>query len=124
MSENEPEITLKDLHNDLTELIKWTKVSSYNQVKEFLNSILDTNAKKTVYQLSDGKIGSTEIVNKAKVSEKSVSKYWNQWPKLGIGESRAVPGGKRFKRSFDLEDFELMSKENKKQTNSNEENNV
>lgn len=110
MMSKEPEITLKDIHNDLNELIKWTKVSSYEQVKKFLGLILDTDAKKIVYQLSDGKLTSTEIIKKAKVSSASMTKYWNQWPKLGLGESIAAEGGKRFKHNFDLEDFDLLPK--------------
>jgi len=74
-----------------------------------------------VYQLSDGKIGSTEVIKKGKSSTESVSKYWNQWPKLGLGESISAKGGKRFKRSFDLEDFDLLPKQMKKQTKSKEE---
>ncbi|WP_428325781.1 hypothetical protein [Nitrosopumilus sp.] len=122
MNKEEPEITLNDIHNDLTELIKWTKVSSYEQVRKFFESILDSDTKKIVYQLSDGKIGSTEVIKKAKSSTESVSKYWNQWPKLGIGESVSAQGGKRFKRSFDLEDFDLLPKMMEKQTNQKKKN--
>lgn len=105
----------------LNEILKLIKVTSFKQVKDVLNSILDTDIKKMVYQLSDGKIGSTEVIKKGKSSPKSVSKYWNQWPKLGIGESVSAKGGKRFKRSFDLEDFDLLPKQMKKQTKSKEE---
>lgn len=117
----EPEITLSDIHNDLTELIKWTRVSSYEQIKKFLESVLDSDVKKTVYQISDGEINVLDAIKKSKSSAGSVSKYWNQWPKLGIGESISEKGGKRFKRSFNLEDFDLLPKQMKKQSKSKEE---
>ena len=104
----------------LREILKLTKVTSFKQVKDVLNSILDTDTKKMVYQLSDGKIGSTEVIKKGKSSAEFVSKYWNQWPKLGLGESVSAKGGKRFKRSFDLENFDLLPKQMKKQKKSKE----
>ncbi len=115
MSENNEQTEI------LREILKLIKVTSFKQVKDILNSILDTDTKKMVYQLSDGKIGSTEVIKKGKSSTESVSKYWNQWPKLGLGESISAKGGKRFKRSFDLEDFDLLPKQMKKQTKSKEE---
>ena len=121
MSKEELEIILNEIHNDLTELIKWTKVSSYEQVKKFLESILDSDTKKIVYQLSDGELGRSEIITKGKSSIGSISKYWNQWPKLGLGITIDVKGGKRFKRSFDLEDFNLLPKQIKKQTTPKDE---
>lgn len=100
----------------LKEILKWIKVTSFNQVKDVLNSILDTDSKKMIYQLSDGKLTSTEIIKKAKASSASITKYWNQWPKLGLGESISAEGGKRFKRSFDLADFNLLPKLMKENT--------
>lgn len=122
MSNEEPEITLSDIHNDLTELIKWTKVSSYEHVKKFLESVLDSDTKKIVYQLSNGEIGREEAVKQAKSSSASISKYWNKWPKLGIGESVSAQGGKRFKRSFDLDDFDLVPEVLKEKSKKGEKN--
>lgn len=98
MSSNEQTAILK-------EILKWIKVTSYNDVKQVLNTILETDAKKLIYQLSDGKNGQAEIVKKAKASPNSVSKYWQEWEKVGLGESKTVGKGIRFIRSFDLVDF-------------------
>lgn len=92
----------------LKEILKWIKVTSFNQVKDVLNSILDTDSKKLIYQLSDGKLTSTEIIKKAKASPNSVSKYWQEWEKAGIGESKSAQGGIRFIRSFDLSLFGIV----------------
>ncbi len=92
----------------LREMLKWIKVSSYREVKDFLNSILDSDTKKLIYQYSDGNHGSTEVVKSSKSSAQTVSNCWKDWKKLGIGETIKVPGGDRFKRTFDLTDFGLL----------------
>jgi len=101
MSENDQTEILK-------EILKWIKVSSYREVKDFLNSILKTNTEKLIYQYSNGKNTSTEVVKKAKSSTHKVSDSWKEWKKLGIGDIVEVKGGKRFKRTFDLSDFGLL----------------
>ena len=91
----------------LQELLKWTKVSSYNEIEKMLQSVLDTENKRITYYLSNGENGQDEIVEKGKVSAGSVSKYWKEWEKLGIGEQIPVKRGMRFKRSFNPENFNI-----------------
>ena len=92
----------------LREMLKWIKVSSYREVKDFLNSILDTDTKKIIYQHSDGNRKRSEVVKSAESSAGAVFNCWKEWKKLGIGETVNVPGGDRFKRTFDLADFGLL----------------
>jgi hypothetical protein len=89
----------------LKEILKWVKISSFNQVKEFLNSILKTETEKLIYHFSDGDNSTAEIVKLAKSSNQKVSDCWKEWKKFGIGETVEVKGGVRFKRTFDLQDF-------------------
>jgi hypothetical protein len=90
----------------LREILKWTKFTGMKEVKEILNSALETPQKKLVYQLSDGDVGSVEICKVSGIaSPDTITRYWKSWTKLGLGENLAVKGGKRFKRAFDLEDF-------------------
>jgi len=89
----------------LKEILKWIKVTSFKDVKQILDSTLETDAKKIIYQLSDGDNGQAEIVKKAKASPNSVSKYWQEWEKIGLGESKPIGKGVRFVRSFDLTSF-------------------
>jgi len=96
----------------LREMLKWIKVSSYREVKDFLNSILENDTKKLIYQYSDGNHGTTEVVKSAKSSAQTVSNCWKEWKKLGIGETVDVKGGARFKRTFDLNDFGLLLTQN------------
>lgn len=90
----------------LREILKWVKFAGMKEVKEVLNSVLDTDQKKLVYQLSDGSKGMIEVGETAGIASTStISKYWKTWLKLGLGENLSVKGGERFKRAFDLEDF-------------------
>jgi len=76
------------------------------EVKEALNSVLDTDQKKLVYHLSDGNKGIIEIGKATGIaSTATISRYWKNWVRLSLGEYVSVQGGDRFKRSFDLEDF-------------------
>ncbi len=105
----------------LKDLLKWTKITAYGDVKKILESTLDSEIKRTIYYLSDGENNQDDIVDKGNVGAGTVSKYWKEWEKIGIGESIPVKRGTRFKRIFALEDFgieipkiELKKKENEK----------
>ena len=106
---NEDSIELQTLLT-IQELLRWTKVSSYNNIKNLLESILDSETKKIIYCLSNGENNQDKIIAKGKVTAWSISKYWNEWEKLGIGESIPVRRGKRFKASFNLSNFGLLPK--------------
>jgi len=111
MSKEQSEITLQDIHNDILELIKWTKFSGIKEIKPILETQLATDSKKLIYHLSDGTKGTQEIAKiVGDVSHMSVANYWKTWEKLGLGASVSAMGGKRFKRSFDLDDFGIKVK--------------
>lgn len=103
----------------LREILKWIKFTGMKEVKEILNSVLETDQKKLAYQLSDGNMGSVEIGKASGIaSTETITRYWKSWVKSGLGENVSVKGGKRFKRSFDLEDLGIEvpeSKETKKE---------
>jgi hypothetical protein len=100
VEQNETELSV------LKEILKWIKFSGMKGVREQLESALDTNQKKVVFQLSDGSKGIVEIGEIAKVAgTATISRYWKAWSKMGFGEYVAVRGGDRFKRSFDLEEL-------------------
>lgn len=104
MSNND--ITLKDIHNDLRELITWAKFSGIKEVKPVLELKLDSDLKRRVYHLSDGKNSIRDIAKLTNdIAFKSVANYWQEWEKTGLGLYKVVNGFNRFKRSFDLKDF-------------------
>jgi hypothetical protein len=90
----------------LREILKWIKFSGMKEVKTTLASVLNTELKRLVYNLSDGTRGTVEIAKLAGIgSNSTVYDMWQAWLKLDLGESISVRGGSRFKRSFHLEDF-------------------
>ena len=90
----------------LREILKWIKISGMKEVKLILETQLSNDSKKSIYQMSDGSKGTQEIAKiVGDVCHMSVANYWKAWEKVGLGESNTAMGGKRFKRSFDLEDF-------------------
>lgn len=104
--QNQKEISLKDIHNDLKELLKWTKFAGIKEIKPTLETQLANDSDKLIYHHSDGTKGTKEIAKiVGGVSYTTVFVRWKSWEKSGLGESISVAGGNRFKRSFDLEDF-------------------
>jgi len=98
----------------LREILKWIKFAGMKEVKSTLTSVLDTDAKRLVYQKSDGTFGTVELAKLAGLgSNRTVTDMWDTWLKLGLGESIPVKGGSRFKRTFDLEDFGIKVPEAK-----------
>jgi hypothetical protein len=98
----------------LSEILKWIKFAGMKEVKNTLNSVLDSDAKKLIYQKSDGTNGTVDLAKLAGLgSNKIVADMWDVWLKLSLGESIPVRGGSRFKRSFNLEDFGIEVPETK-----------
>lgn len=100
----------------LKEILTLIKISSYREISELLKLFLDTDTKKLIYQFSDGTNNTTEVVKNAKSSAQTVSDCWKLWKKIGIGETIDVPGGKRFKRIFDLNNFGILPTSNTKKS--------
>jgi hypothetical protein len=89
----------------LKEILKWIKFAGMKGVKDQLETTLETNQKKIIYQLSDGSKSIADIHEISGISTGAISGYWQKWVRLGLGEKIAVKGGDRFKRSFDLDDL-------------------
>lgn len=103
------DITLKDIHNDLRELLKWTKFAGLKEVKLALESNVTTDEEKIIFSLSNGTNSSYKIARKMGANDttrRKISDYWDKWEKAGLGEPQSSQGpGNRFKRSFDLDEF-------------------
>jgi hypothetical protein len=108
----------------LREILKWIKFAGMKEVKSTLISVLDTDAKRLVYQKSDGTNGTVELAKLAGFgSHSKVVDMWDTWLKLSLGENIPVRGGSRFKRSFDLNDFGIEVPEVRTAENVKEEEN-
>jgi len=77
----------------LKEILKWIRFTGMNQVKSVLESELETDVDKLVYQKSDGAYGTVELAKLSGVSNATVAHMWNSWLKMGLGESIPVRGG-------------------------------
>lgn len=89
----------------MREILKWTKFAGAREVRNILTAALDTEQKRLIYYLSDGKKGSVEIAKTTNIGDSTVRRYWESWARQGIVEPIKVQGGTRFKKSFELEDF-------------------
>lgn len=89
----------------LREILKWTKFAGMNQVKAILETQLETDTDKLIYQRSDGTRGIVELGKLVGLGNATVDRMWESWVRIGLGEKIPVRGGSRFKRSFDLQEF-------------------
>jgi hypothetical protein len=89
----------------LKEILKWIRFTAAKEVKGVLTSALDTEQKKLIYHMSDGKNGAVEIARLAQTSDRTVRRNWEAWARLGLMEAVKLGGGDRYVKSFRLEDF-------------------
>lgn len=108
---------LNNIQTTLKESLKWTKFVGLKQVKPVLENQLNSGQKKIIYALSDGINSSYDIAKKIgnESIRRSISNYWHEWEKSGLGESVPAQGGGRFKHSFELGDFGIEVPELPKQ---------
>ena len=108
----------------LEELLKWTKVTSIPYVKKLLIEVLQKDEHKIAYHKSDGLLNRDEIGGLINVSGQTISNWWKSWERSGIVEMITAKGGKRGRKSFNLEDFDIqipkMKVEQENQTTSQE----
>jgi len=90
----------------LKELLVWTRVGFYAEVKSMLGDVLNTEKKKLAFQLADGVRAGESIRVELKMSPNDLSDLFKQCTSLGLMEQ--LEGGKR-RRLFDLSNFGLLS---------------
>lgn len=95
----------KEILITLKEMLKWLKFTGVKEVRAVMSNALETEQKRMIYHLSDGKRGTIEIGKAANVGSSTVARYWEAWYRLGLMEPIPVQGGIRYKKSFELEDF-------------------
>lgn len=88
----------------LEELLKWQRLTSFDKVRSRLESVLDSDKKKAIYELSDGQTTIQEICDAVGVSSTAiVHGYWSEWEAIGIVEEAERKG--RREKVFSLADF-------------------
>ena len=95
----------------LKEIVKWVRFNGFSQVKDVLQTTLDSNKKKLAYNLSDGNNTTRAISQKSGIGQPHIVELWKDWSTLGLGEYVKVNGYRRFERSFDLKMFGITISE-------------
>lgn len=98
----------------LREILQITRFVTFNDVRDDLLSILDSDEARVIYDLSDGRVGVREIAEKTKLitgkgSLSMVSEFWNTWAKCGIVTRHGKVQG-RMVKVFNLEKYEVEIK--------------
>ena len=68
----------------LSEILKWQRLQGLNTLQAVVPKLLDSEEKKIVYEMTDGKNGIKEVQARIKVATGTVHKWWNQWLASGI----------------------------------------
>jgi Fic family protein len=93
----------------LKEILKWTKFSGWNNLKNILETVLNDDRKKQVYFLTNGDNTTRQIESSIGVSRNTISVWWRDWAKIGIVEMVPSKGrGNRASALFSLDDFGII----------------
>lgn len=109
----------QEIKDILKEILRWTKFEGMQKVKQVLETTLDNDAKKLIYELSDG-ISSPKIAKIAEVAPPTVRDYWKDWSVLGIVEIHP-DYKKRYRRIFSLKEVGIEVPESKESVKTEEE---
>jgi hypothetical protein len=97
---------LKQIASSLEVLVKRTQITSYPLVKQTLETVLDTEQKRQVYDLLDGEKTVAEIQKLSGANPRHISEWGQEWERIGIVEESGRKG--RRQKSFDLTAFGIV----------------
>ena len=91
----------------LDKLIFWLKFAQMENARDYFSKVLDTERKREIYELTDGKRSIAEINNAINVKSKSmVLDLWTDWTTRGVViESSKIKGRKM--KVIDLKELGL-----------------
>ena len=81
----------------LHKLIMYTKLANYENIRNRLITILDSEDKKRVFEATEGNNGTRQIESITGVSKDTVSNWWDKWQREGIVEESKEVRGRRCK---------------------------
>ena len=103
---------LQEISLSIQELVRLTRIMSYPTVKQLLETALDTDQKRSVYQHLDGIKTVSSIQKQTGVNSRYISEWGQEWEKIGIVESSTISERKgRRQKLFDLSNFGLLESE-------------
>ena len=87
----------------LSEILKWERLKGIQTLRSLIPKLLDTEEKKTLYEMTDGKNTIKEIQTKIKISSGKISILWNFWYSNRLVEKE----GQKFKKIISLKELGL-----------------
>lgn len=81
----------------LHELVIYTKLANYGNIRNLLITILDSEDKKRVFEATDGNNSTRQIESVTGVNKDTVSNWWDEWEREGIVEESEEVRGRRCK---------------------------
>jgi hypothetical protein len=96
--------TVSQPGNTIEKLTLYVKLANYDNIKNRLMQILNSDDKKRVFDATDGKNSTRDIEAMTGVNKDVISGWWNQWQKEGIVEESQEVRGRR-RRVLSLADF-------------------
>lgn len=72
------------INRNLKEILMWLRFANIAKLKEFLEKELDMDAKKIVYENSDGLRPSSELAKISSTPDRTVISWWQRWYRQGI----------------------------------------
>lgn len=108
-NENQDQLALlRELVESLREIVAWARVAGYPVAKHALTTALDSDEKRLVYHLTDGRRSVKEIEELSGVNVRYISEWGREWEKMGIVEPSRISRIKgRRQKVFDLDAFAL-----------------
>jgi hypothetical protein len=85
----------------LEEILKWERISGIQILRSIMPKLLDTEQKKIVYELTDGKMTVKQIHESSGVATGTISSWWNIWFTYGL----LLKDGQRYVHVISLEDI-------------------
>lgn len=94
---------LNETNELLRQILKWQKLQGYQTLRLLLPKLLDTDKKRQVFDLTDGKTGVSEISKQVGVALGTISNWWQSWHTLGVLEK----SGRQYIKPLSLRDISL-----------------
>ncbi|TKJ17584.1 hypothetical protein CEE44_03560 [Candidatus Woesearchaeota archaeon B3_Woes] len=87
----------------LSEILKWERLKGIQTLRQIIPELIDTEEKRKLYEMTDGKNGIKEIQSKVTISSGKISLLWNFWYYNGLLEKE----GQKFKKIISLKELGL-----------------
>jgi hypothetical protein len=98
----------QETNNLLREILRWLRFQSLDKAKTAVSTLLDTDKKKVVFELTDGKASSRTLASKCGVDRGALLRWWSDWFTAGI----VTKDGDTYKQLFSLKELGIRLPDN------------